>query len=101
MVSVRSIEVLDRRQLLDQPLDVAAHERLAAGDADLLDAVGDEHPRQALDLLEREQLPALEERVVAPEDLLRHAVDAAEVAPVGDRDAQVAQRTAQCVVHVH
>ena len=33
--------------------------------------------------------------VVAAEDLLRHAVDAAEVAAVGDRDAQVAQRAAE------
>ena len=35
-----------------------------------------------------------QELVVRAEDLLRHAVDAAEVAAVGDRDAQVAQRPA-------
>ena len=39
--------------------------------------------------------------MVAAEDLLRHAVDAAEVAAVGDRDAQVAQRPAERVEHVH
>ena len=51
----------------------------------------------ARDLLEREQLLAVEEAVVAPEDLLRHAVDAAEVAAVGDRDAEVAERSAEAV----
>ena len=35
--------------------------------------------------------------VAAPEHLLRHAVDAAEVAAVGDRDAQVADRPAEGV----
>ena len=39
--------------------------------------------------------------MVAAEDLLRHAVDAAEVAAVGDRDAQIAQRAAEGVEHVH
>jgi hypothetical protein len=37
--------------------------------------------------------------VVAAEDLLGHAVRAAEVAPVGDRDAQVPQRAAEAVSH--
>ena len=35
-----------------------------------------------------------QERIVAAEHVLRHAVDAAEVAAVGDRDAQVVQRPA-------
>ena len=39
-----------------------------------------------------------QERVVLVEDLLRHAVDAAEIAAIGDRNAQVAQRPRQCVV---
>ena len=46
----------------------------------------------ARDFLERQQLGVRQERVVASEDVLRHAVDAAEVAAVGDRDAQVVQR---------
>ena len=87
----------ERREHLDQPLDVAAHERLAAGDAELAHAVRDEGAREALDLLVVEQLRAREELVVAPEDLLRHAVRAAEVAPIGDRDAEVAQRPAESV----
>src|SRR5581483_10749563 len=57
--------------------------------------------REPLDLLEGEELPPLEEPVVPPEDLLRHAVDAAEVAAVGDRDAQIPQRTAERVPSRH
>ncbi len=33
-----------------------------------------------------------QERVIVPEHILRHAVDAAEIAAVGDRNAQVAQQ---------
>src|SRR6185503_15651153 len=73
------------------------------GQPQLADAGRGERPRQPLDLLEREDLGAAQELEVVAEDLLRHAVDAAEVAPVGDRDAQVAQRPAQRVgegIHV-
>ena len=51
--------------------------------------IAGEHARQALDLLERQQLLAAQELELLAEDLLRHAVDAAEVAAVGDRDAQI------------
>ena len=61
----------------------------------------DEHARDARDLLERQQLLPVEEAVVAAVDLLRHAVDAAEVAAVGDRDAEIAKRPAEGVEHVH
>ena len=61
----------------------------------------DEHAGDPLDLLEREQLASRHEAVVAAEDLLRHAVRAAEVAAVGDRDAQIAERPAEGVEHVH
>ena len=54
----------------------------------------DEELRDARDLLEGQQLRVRQERVVGVEDVLRHAVDAAEVAAVGDRDAQVVQRPA-------
>ena len=66
----------------DQQLEIAAEERLAAGDAELPHAEVDEHARDALDLLEREELAPRQEPVLAAEDLLRHAVDAAEVAAV-------------------
>ena len=80
------VEVADRGQPADEYLEVAAQERLAARDPDLLDTVGDEDAGEPLDLLEREQLLAVHEPVAASEHLLRHAVDAAEVAAVGDRD---------------
>src|SRR5687767_15571195 len=55
----------------DQVLDVLSHERLAAGEPELLDAEADEDPRHPLDLLEGQQLLAVEEAILAPEDLLR------------------------------
>ena len=78
-------------------LDVAAHERLAAGDPDRAHAEAGEDAGDPGDLLQGEQLGPLEEGVVAPEDLLRHAVDTAEVAAVGDRDAQRLERPAERV----
>src|SRR4030095_1590079 len=57
---------------------------------------GANHPG---DLLERQDLDAGQEGVVAAEHRLGHAVRAAEVAPVGHRDAQVPQRTAEAVSH--
>ena len=48
----------------------------------------------ARDLLERQQLRMRQEREIAAVHILRHAVDAAEVAAVGDRNAQVEQRPA-------
>ena len=54
-----------------------------------------------VDLLEGQQLGARQERVVPPEDLLGHAVGAAEVAAVGDRDAQVAQRASEAIGQCH
>src|SRR5205823_13610983 len=84
-------------QQLDEVLEVPAHERLAARDPNRAHAEGREDADDAGDLLEAQQLRALEKRVVPPEDLLRHAVDAAEVAAVGDRDAQRLERPAEAV----
>src|SRR6185312_2750611 len=87
-----------------QPLRLPRQEDAVRRQRDVLDARhGGEHPRQPLDLLERQDLGAAQELEVVAEDLLRHAVHAAEVAPVGDRDAQIAQRPGQCVgdgIHV-
>src|SRR5439155_27303306 len=84
-----------------EPFQVAAHERLAPGDPELLDAVGREDTREPCDLLERQELGAREELEVATEDLLRHAVDAAKVAPVSDRDAKVSKRAGEGIAEVH
>ena len=100
VVSVRSTSP-SARELAHEHRQVAPDEWLAAGDADLLDAACDEDARDPLDLLERQQLLARQELVLAAEDLLRHAVDAPEVAAVGDGDAQVAQRPPERVGHRH
>ena len=86
-----------RRERGDEVLEIAAEERLAARDPQLAHAEVDEDARDALDLLEREELAPRQEAVLVAEHLLRHAVDAAEVAAVGDRDAQVADRAAEGV----
>ena len=97
----REVERGDLRQHLDEALDVAADERLAAGQPDLLDAQAGEDLREAGDLLERQEVASGEEGVVAPVDLLGHAVDATEVAAVRDRDTEVAQRPVECVFERH
>ncbi len=86
-------QAVDPRQHRGELREVAAHERLAAGEADVGDAHRGEQRHQALDLLEREDLRALEPR----EPLGRHAVLAAEVAAVGHREAQVADGPAVSV----
>src|SRR4029077_7751453 len=80
-----------------QPLDVPAHERLAARDAHGAHTEPGEDADDARDLLEAQELAALEEGVVPAEDLLRHAVDATEVAAVGDRHPQRLERPAERV----
>jgi hypothetical protein len=60
VVSVRSSGfpegVGSSRSIADQVFEVLAQQRLAAGQADFLDAVGDEQPRHARDFLERQQV---------------------------------------------
>src|ERR1051326_917310 len=90
-------EAADAREHLHEALEVAAEQRLAAGEADLLDAGLHEKRGHAGDLLEREQVVAARVNEVRAENLLRHAVDAAEVAAVRDRDAEIAQRAAEAV----
>ena len=70
----------------DQPGDVRPHERLAAGEADRLEPEAlDADPGDPGDLLVGEQLVAGQPLHA----LFRHAVRAAEVAAVGDRDPQI------------
>ena len=70
----------------DEPGHVRPHERLAAGDADRLEAEAlDADPGDPGDLLVGEQL--LAGQPLHP--LFGHAVGAAEVAAVGDRDPQI------------
>jgi hypothetical protein len=71
----------------DDVLQVAPHERLAAGEPDVADAeVAHAYADQPADLLRRHQLVARHQR----QALGRHAVRAAQRAGGGDRDPQVA-----------
>ena len=84
----RQVEPVDPRQEPNQRLQVAAHQRLAARDRIFsTPRPAKAHATLSISSKVRELLPR-EERIVAPEDLLRHAVDAAEVAPVRHRDAE-------------
>ena len=84
-------------QHLDQNLQVFAQQWLAAGEADFLDASGDEQARQAADFLKAQQFGFRQEMIILAERGLGYAVGAAEVAAVGDRNTQVAQKPAACV----
>ena len=75
----------DGRQPGHQVGEPPAHQRLATGEPDGGDPEGSGHPCHPDDLVEREQGRPGQERHA----FLGHAVDAAQVAPVGDRDAQV------------
>ena len=74
----------------DERGQVAADERLPAGEPDRTHPHRDEDAHDPLDLLEGEELGPLE----PAQSLGRHAVPAAEVAPVGDGQAKVADPAA-------
>ena len=85
------------RQHLNERFQIASQQRLAAGQANFLDAEVCEELRKPGDLLERQQVLTAEEFEIAAENLPWHAVRAAKVAAVGDRDPQIAKRAAETV----
>src|SRR5262249_17138331 len=84
-------------QLPDQFGQVAAQERLATREPDLVDAEVEEHVDERAHLLEVEDLLTGQPGVF----LLRHAVPAAQVAAVGDRQPQISERSAEDVGDAH
>src|SRR6202035_1445539 len=86
-------------QHLNEALEVAPQQRLSPGEADPRHALCGHHADDPGDLLEAEQLLACEKWKVAAEDLARHAVGAAKIAAIGDRDAQIPQGSSQAVEH--
>ena len=78
----------------EQRHDVAPHERLAAGEAELSDAEPDEGAAYPVELLKGEQFGFRQKR-----HLFRHAIDAAEVAAIGDRYAQISDGSSEWVDH--
>jgi len=89
----RQVGELLFRQHRHQHREVAPQQRFAAGEAHLVDAEAAEHIDQPGQLLERQHVRLWQPDVV----LLRHAVLAAEIAAVGHRQAQVAQRAVEMV----
>src|SRR5215218_2546688 len=94
------VDPLDRGEHGDQALEVAAQQRLAAGEPHLGDPDRGGGADDPFDLLERQDLGAGQERVTGSELLPWHAVGAAEVAAVGDRHAQVPQLPTEAVGHL-
>ena len=78
------------RQRLDQIHHAAPHQRLAAGQPDLLHPEADEDRAQPIQFLEPQHFGVRQER-----HLLRHAIDAAEIAAIGHRQPDVGDRAAE------
>ena len=72
----------------DEAIEIAAQQRLPARQPHLVDPEVAEDVDQGGDLLEVQDLLAGQPDVL----LFRHAVLAAQVAPVGDRDAEIPER---------
>ena len=93
-------DVLDagqRGEIADEIREIRPQQRLAAGDAQLLHAGAHEHAREPQDLGEVEPLVRFQEPVRLVKGLARHAIRAAEIAAIHDRDAQVVDGPAQRV----
>ena len=93
-------DALDVGHLGDELPQVGSQQGLAAGDAGLVYAELSEQTGDAGDLLEGQDFLTRQELVGLAEDLGGHAIRAAEVAAVGDRDSQVSHGPAHCVDYV-
>ena len=92
-------DAFDARQFGDEVRQSAAQQRFATREAHLAHAESRRDPRQPHDLLERQALLRAQETVLVVERRLRHAVRAAEIAAIHDRDAQVVHRPTELVDH--
>ena len=99
VVSANVLDPLDPGQHRDEPIQVEAQQRLAASQPQLAAAKAGKDPGEPGKLLEGEQVLAGQKREVAAEDVAGHAVGAAELASVGDRDPQVPPRACLRVSH--
>jgi hypothetical protein len=81
------------RQSLDQLRQLSPHQRLAAGQSQLVHAQRGGHAHEAFDFLERENLAPRQE----PHIFIRHAIEAADIAAIGDADPQVRMNAAQAI----
>ena len=76
--------------LANEVNDVSAQEGFSAGDADFVDAEGAKGVGEAGDFLEAEDFVAGEKLEAFTKDLCGHAILTAQIAAVGDGDAEVA-----------
>ena len=81
------IHAIDGGKEADQIIDSPAQKRFSTGQADLSDSQRGKGLDELGDLFEAEDFVLWQEGVVRSEDLGRHAIAAAEVAAIGDRDA--------------
>ena len=94
-VSSSSAPLLEMaRQRAHQRHHVAPDQRFAAGQPQLAHALGDEGRTQPVEFLERQQVGLGQEGHV-----FRHAIEAAQVAAVGDRYPQIADGPAERIGH--
>ena len=70
---------------MEQPHNVFAHKRFAAGYPELAHALAHEGPAQSVQLFQAQQFLFRQKRHV-----FRHAIDAAEITAIGHRYAQIA-----------
>ena len=92
-------DALYRRELRHKLFYLAANKRLPPGQPRLNHAKLGEYARYSGYLFEGEQIVLRQKLVAVAKDFGGHAVGAAEVAAVGDRNPQVAQGTLELVKH--
>ncbi len=78
------VDVGNGGQVADEVCQVGAQQRLAARQTQLADPQLHEQPTQAHDLIERQPLVRAQKPVLVVKGFARHAIRAAEVAPVHD-----------------
>jgi len=82
------------RERADQRHHVASDQRFAAGQPQFPHTLGDEGRAKPVELFEREQVGLGQECHV-----FRHAIEAAQIAAVGDRNPQITDGPAEWVGH--
>src|SRR5262249_2859704 len=91
-VSSSSAPVERWRERGDERHDPAPHQRFAAGEPQLSDPACNEGAAQPIQFFERQQVGLGQDG-----DVLRHAINAAKIATIGPRDAQVGDRASERV----
>ena len=97
VVSARSRTPALAGQAADERRQVAAQQRLAAGEAEAVDAEADEDADEPLHLLECQEIPPRQPEILR----LGHAVAATKIAAIGHRQPEAPQRPVEGVPQRH